>query len=1072
MQGYELSPSGSNQNSSVLASKQVTGQKNKRQSSPYCNCTSLIPTSQQRTEARQILMQNQRRITNEELFDLVMENSLVMPLHEAFEPQIRKMFRAEKCVLWVDIPEKQSLYSPSFDLYAGYSTSIPGFIFKTKNVIQVRDPNQAPGGFLSDPRIASPNAPQLFFPLVALGTVRGAVQIVRRTGAGGFNEEDMQIVSLIMKKFSIYGDSFFTSKSLSIIAMNLYSGENNSINPLELLEQHFRCKTAELWHFDIVRMSGQKYDPSLNEMVTMTLDDAGIVGFAIKSQTSVNTAKVSTHPNFSEEVDAQIDGPALVVSLRLGKRDAWAVALRGRNKSFNTSDESQLNALLPFVVRSVSGFSSSDEQSIFNTQLSELLDVAALLTSSLNPNELTKIIQDQTKNLLQSEHCFIFIVDPLKKQLVSHFTSNDTRHQRFSIDRGIAGHVAVSKETMNLVNPTNHQLFCGDIDSEPGYEPRSLLSAPIFNSENEVSAVILLLSKIGSEAFDESDEKVLKALNVFSGIALENAKLYQTSVKLTQKLREFVEMTLHTNQEDSLKPLLEHILENAKKVMQSIRVSFFVVNDAASNLNLFVNVGKKLQYGTVFALESIKNRQMMIFNSEDIKARAPVFESVSSEELIPLNSKSCDDFRFSRISGIFTNDALHGSGASIIKHEKICCVPLFNSESSILGVLETQFYGEMNKDDMHLLNSFASIASLSLERIQLKELAVLGYGEVELRDWIDDNERNTYATPEKLKIDQEGNNVFKLEFDAPKWDGIGLFKVIFHIFDYYGLKEAFDIKNEQLFKFLLEIRATYNKVPYHNWRHAVDVTQFLSYEIITGKLEKIFTKLELLALFVAAVCHDANHDGFSNSYMLKAETPLGILFQNQSVMETHHCAVAISIIAKDELNLFHKLDDEDYAHVWDMIVQIILSTDMAKHFVHLNQMNQLVDSQEFDPAVIAEHRLLLLKNLLKCADISNVARPFELADRWCSILCEEFFMQGDLEKAAGMEYSSPMNDREHLDKAKSQIGFYSNVCLPLYLALAKAVPALKVNVQSVQSNLDKWKKAAAAEAKKKEEEKK
>jgi hypothetical protein len=106
-----------------------------------------------------------------------------------------------------------------------------------------------------------------------------------------------------------------------------------------------------------------------------------------------------------------------------------------------------------------------------------------------------------------------------------------------------------------------------------------------------------------------------------------------------------------------------------------------------------------------------------------------------------------------------------------------------------------------------------------------------------------------------------------------------------------------------------------------------------------------------------------------------------------------------------------------------------------------------------------EHRLALMQVMLKCGDISNVSRPFELADKWCDVLCEEFFRQGELESTSGMEYTSPLNDRAHLDKPKSQIGFYTFVCLPLYQAAAKAMAPLQVNVDQVLSNLAVWKAA-------------
>jgi hypothetical protein len=52
-----------------------------------------------------------------------------------------------------------------------------------------------------------------------------------------------------------------------------------------------------------------------------------------------------------------------------------------------------------------------------------------------------------------------------------------------------------------------------------------------------------------------------------------------------------------------------------------------------------------------------------------------------------------------------------------------------------------------------------------------------------------------------------------------------------------------------------------------------------------------------------------------------------------------------------------------------------------------------------------------------------------------------------------MQSVGPLNDGAHLDKAKSQMGFYIFVCSLLYQMAARAMPALQVNVDQVQSNL-------------------
>ncbi|OHS94817.1 3'5'-cyclic nucleotide phosphodiesterase family protein [Tritrichomonas foetus] len=1044
-----------------MKSKIVKPKGNTQIVTPSCNCTTLLTASQQRDEARAALSMNQKQIANEELFDLFMEDSLVLPLHEAFEPQIRQMFHSEKCVLWIDQPEQQLLISPTFSLTAGYTTSIPGFICKTKNVIQVRDPSQAPGGFLSDPRIASANSPQLFFPISTLGTVRGVVQIVKRQGSGGFSESDMQTASLIMRKFSIYGDSLFTSKSLSKIALSLYSGNCEKSNPLELLQKHFHCHKAELWHFDVVRMSGQIYDPKLHEMMVVQTDDFGLIGFAVTSQSTLNCIDATNNDHYNEKLDGIVEGPALFVSAAMGRRDCWAVALRGRTKQFSTADESQLNALLPFVVRSVAGFSNSEEQSIFNAQLSGLLDVAAMLTSSLNLQELIKTLKEQTQSLLQCEKCVFHLIDQNKKQLVSHSDNPDVpKRRRYPISKGIAGRIVSTKTPISMTDPPTDSYFSPETDSEPGYLPRSLLGAPVFDSNEEVIGVILLLTKIENTSFDDNDQKILIALNVFAGIALENAKLYQTSIKLSQKLRKFVEVTLHTNQDSSLKPLLENIMSNSQKVMQSSRVSLFIVDNYQNGLSLYLNAGEPNKYGSIFAIDALNLGEMVMFDKSAIIERTKTEDE--NDDHVKLEHLTGDS-KISKISSIFAGDQLKPVCPSSIKREKICCIPLFNKENVILGVLENHFLGELSDDDLALVDSFAAIASLALEKIQIKELTILGYGEIDLSDWITQDEVKKFNTPAKLML-EDAEKIFLGGFNASKFDGIGLFKVIFRIFSYFGLMEEFSITNELLFKFLSEIRSTYNKVPYHNWRHAVDTTQFIAYEIVKANIQKLLSKKELLALFIAALCHDADHDEFSNAIDDKSENSLGILYQSQSVLETHHCSVAITILSKDDCNILHQFEPEENKEIWNIIITLILSTDMAQHFHVLGQMSELVSKGEFDLEEKKEHRLIFMQVLHKCGDLGAAARPFEIADPLKDFICEEFFRQGDLDRVVGIVYTPPhLKDREHLDKKKSQTAFYSNVCIPSFEVMAKAMPKLYCNVDQAKNNLNEWKKRFKAE---------
>lgn len=83
-------------------------------------------------------------------------------------------------------------------------------------------------------------------------------------------------------------------------------------------------------------------------------------------------------------------------------------------------------------------------------------------------------------------------------------------------------------------------------------------------------------------------------------------------------------------------------------------------------------------------------------------------------------------------------------------------------------------------------------------------------------------------------------------------------------------------------------------------------------------------------------------------------------------------------------------------------------------------------------------RIQVLENLVHCADLSNPTKPLPLYKRWVSLLMEEFFQQGDKERAAGIDIS-PMCDRFNATIEKSQVGFIDYIVHPLWETWADLV---------------------------------
>jgi hypothetical protein len=64
---------------------------------------------------------------------------------------------------------------------------------------------------------------------------------------------------------------------------------------------------------------------------------------------------------------------------------------------------------------------------------------------------------------------------------------------------------------------------------------------------------------------------------------------------------------------------------------------------------------------------------------------------------------------------------------------------------------------------------------------------------------------------------------------------------------------------------------------------------------------------DILVLLVTALCHDLDHDGHTNSYHINAGSDLAQRYNDCSVMENHHCAIAFAILRHKDCNILEDL---------------------------------------------------------------------------------------------------------------------------------------------------------------------
>jgi hypothetical protein len=90
---------------------------------------------------------------------------------------------------------------------------------------------------------------------------------------------------------------------------------------------------------------------------------------------------------------------------------------------------------------------------------------------------------------------------------------------------------------------------------------------------------------------------------------------------------------------------------------------------------------------------------------------------------------------------------------------------------------------------------------------------------------------------------------------------------------------------------------------------------------------------------------------------------------------------------------------------------------------------------------------------LKAADLGHVCDPTPIHLQWVARLEEEFFLQGDAERAAEMPIT-PLFDRTKPGVTKSQVAFMDIVALPLYKAISQAYPGTEPFLEGVSDVSD------------------
>ncbi|XP_067006021.1 high affinity cGMP-specific 3',5'-cyclic phosphodiesterase 9A [Anabrus simplex] len=292
-------------------------------------------------------------------------------------------------------------------------------------------------------------------------------------------------------------------------------------------------------------------------------------------------------------------------------------------------------------------------------------------------------------------------------------------------------------------------------------------------------------------------------------------------------------------------------------------------------------------------------------------------------------------------------------------------------------------------------------------------------------------------------------------FDSCQWEDEEILLLLQQMFIDLDLPSKFGIEMTVLRAFLYEVYKNYNEVPFHNFRHCFCVAQMMYAMVWCVDLPALIGDMEVLVLLTSCICHDLDHPGYNNIYQINAKTELALRYNDISPLENHHCSVAFRVLENPDCNIFKSLPPETFRQIREGMIRCILATDMARHNEILGQFREVTPEFDFNNKA---HINLLSMVLIKVADISNEARPMEVAEPWLDRLLQEFFKQSDAEKLEGLPVT-PFMDRDKVTKPSSQCSFIGLVLLPLFEALGQLFPALQpLIVQPVREALEYYRR--------------
>ncbi|XP_026736253.1 cAMP and cAMP-inhibited cGMP 3',5'-cyclic phosphodiesterase 10A-like [Trichoplusia ni] len=668
----------------------------------------------------------------------------------------------------------------------------------------------------------------------------------------------------------------------------------------------------------------------------------------------------------------------------------------------------------------------------FNVFLEDTVDLESLLY------ETAMVL----KTVTDSSGVFVYIVDKLKNEIVLMHpdTKNPDRHQiNLTIEEGktAAAHVASTKEFLLLEDVQRDRRFS---DGLRWIDAKVALCMPVVKPDGECYAV-LELYRTYAKAYDDNVVYTVVSVACWAGAAVHQAQArvtYSRTSHLNAELRTLLQN--YFCDLASIDTMLTDMLTVVKSFIGALRSSFYIIDKD--------HIGTQIQadmWDDGWSNEKTTMPKKKLKVNLSLEQNPAGYVARNGETLNVRDAYK--DPRF--------NKEIDPTTGTVVRS---CLVSPITDKTGVIGVVQLTnktTSQPFNKDDEVIFSVFVSYCSLIVHFYTMQQKKIYH----ENLNRVYSELMSIHLSPCKHDMDElmESSgvvlppNTFK-SFDyhisdgnSSKEDMAGL---VCHMFTETFATRHFE--KFQLGDFVLSVLGCYRDNPYHNAEHAFCFTHTMYMILINNN--GYFDFIETVALMLAGLCHDLDHPGFNNNFLTLCKHPLSSMYRT-SMLEYHHYFLAKKMI--EDKNILQKLPTIDQERIMEEIKYNILCTDLAVYFQIRAQLTPLLADHQFEWSDNS-HRKMLKGILMTTSDLSGCCKPFGVSKAIAESVYEEFYAQGDRERAMGYTPLSMMDRRRAINQPAEQIQFLSVVVLPCLLMLQSIFPNTHPLTDNCRKTQEAW----------------